>query len=147
MVVESGTKNRLIEKVAEIYDWLDEQIRDSRKQAGRCNACGKCCDFDKYDHRLFVTSPELIYLIDNLGYENIKPMKKGCCPYQTAGRCSIYKYRFAGCRIFCCSGDADFQSRLSESTLEMFKQVCIDFDIPYRYADLPTTLNSVVYNQ
>ncbi len=143
MVAESGTKNRLIEKVAEIYDWLDEQIRDSRKQAGRCDACGKCCDFDKYDHRLFVTSPELIYLIENLGYENIKPMTTGCCPYQVDGRCSIYKYRFAGCRIFCCSGDADFQSRLSELTLAMFRQICIDFDIPYRYADLPTALNSV----
>jgi hypothetical protein len=143
MVAESGTQNRLIEKVAEIYDWLDEQIRDSRKQAGRCDACGKCCDFDKYDHRLFVTSPELIYLIENLGYENIKPMTTGCCPYQVDGRCSIYKYRFAGCRIFCCSGDADFQSRLSELTLAMFRQICIDFDVPYRYADLPTALNSV----
>ena len=142
MVAEPGTKNRLIEKVAEIYDWLDEQIRDNRKPAGRCKVCGKCCDFDKYDHRLFVTSPELIYLTENLG-KRIRPMTTGRCPYQAENKCSIYKYRFCGCRIFCCSGDADFQSGLSESTLAMFRQVCIDFDIPYRYTDLAAALNSV----
>lgn len=135
-------QKRLIEKVADIYDWLDEQIRNNRKLAGRCDACGKCCDFGRYDHHLFITPPELMYLTANLGDGKIKSMTTSCCPYQTNGRCGIYKYRFAGCRIFCCCGDADFQSRLSESVVAMFKTVCIELHIPYCYADLAAALNS-----
>jgi hypothetical protein len=49
--------------------------------------------------------------------------------------------RFAGCRIFFCEGDADFQSELSESVISRFKSLCTEFDIPYIYSDLRTALN------
>ena len=39
-----------------------------------CNACGNCCDFDAYGHRLYITPPELMYLADKIGKENLKPM-------------------------------------------------------------------------
>lgn len=142
MVVKEQTNSQLCEKVAEIYDRLDSQIQQDISLAGRCRACGKCCDFDNFDHRLFVTTPELMYLAAHLGAKNIKPMTTGVCPYNAAGRCMIYKYRFAGCRIFCCRGNADFQSRLSESALKKFKSICTEFQIPYRYAELPKALNS-----
>lgn len=143
MVAKGETKIRLIEKVAEIYNWLDEQIRENPKLAGKCSICGKCCDFEEYLHSLFLTTPELIYLADNLDYDQIKPMTTGCCPYRIDSKCSIYEYRFAGCRIFCCTGDTDFQSRLSESSLEMFKNICTELDIPYLYTDLAAALNSI----
>jgi hypothetical protein len=54
----------------------------------------------------------------------------------------IYKYRFAGCRIFCCKGDRDFQSRLSESILRRLKSICVRYKISYQYLDLATALNS-----
>ena len=136
------SNDRLIKKVAEIYDWLDSQNRRHSSDAEQCQACGKCCDFAQFDHRLFVTPPELMYLAANLGAENIKPMPTGRCPYQTNAKCTIHEHRFAGCRIFCCKTDADFQSRLSESALKKFKSLCTQFQIPYRYTDLPTTLNS-----
>jgi len=83
-----------------------------------------------------------MYLTANLGAENIKPMPTSRCPYNIGGRCTVYEYRFAGCRIFCCNGDADFQSRLSESALKKLKSVCTEFQIPYRYTDLASALNS-----
>ncbi len=134
-------KVKIVKKVAEIYDWLDEQIRESTRLEGRCRACGDCCNFEEFDHRLFVTPPELIYLASNLGVENLESMPTGRCPYNIEGRCSIYEYRFAGCRIFSCSGHPDFQSRLSETVLEKFKTICTHFHVPYRYTDLPTALN------
>ncbi|MCH7557555.1 MAG: YkgJ family cysteine cluster protein [Planctomycetes bacterium] len=152
MVAGCGTNNRLLGKVAEIYTWLDTQIRDNNKLTGQCNACGKCCDFDSpeqgFDHRLFVTSPELMYLTTgqqaaNLGAENIKSMPTNRCPYNIDGKCTVYEYRFAGCRIFYCNGDADFQSGLSESVLEKLKSLCTEFQIPYRYTDLAEALNSL----
>jgi Fe-S-cluster containining protein len=149
MVDKHRPNHQLIKKVAEIYKWLDSQIRESVHLAGICNTCGKCCDFAQFDHRLFVTTPELMYLAANLGAENVKPMTTGRgstplttgCPYNVGGKCTIYKYRFSGCRIFSCKGDTDFQSRLSESTLKKFKSLCTDLQIPYRYTDLATALN------
>ena len=134
--------SQLLKKVAEIYNWLDSQVHHHSELAGVCDACGKCCDFESFDHHLFVTPPELIYLAANLGAEKQKPMITSRCPYNVAGKCTIYEYRFAGCRIFCCKVDTDFQSRLSESALKKFKSICTEFRIPYRYTDLATALNS-----
>lgn len=135
---------QLSEKVAGIYNWLDDKIRNNSSLAGKCDTCGKCCDFAKFDHRLFVTPPELMYLSAILGAKNIKSMTTSRCPYNINGKCTIYEYRFAGCRIFYCRGDADFQNRLSESALNKFKSICTEFQIPYRYTDLTTALNSFV---
>ena len=134
----------LLKRVGEIYDWLDGQVRRSGDLAGACKACGKCCDFDAFDHRLFVTPPELMYLAAHLGRENIRPMTEGRCPYNRDGKCGVYEHRFAGCRIFCCNGGADFQSGLSESVLSRFKSLCVEFHVPYHYTDLATALNSLV---
>ncbi|MHC4174415.1 MAG: YkgJ family cysteine cluster protein [Planctomycetota bacterium] len=142
MVAGCGVNNRLLERVAEIYNWLEVQVRRCSELAGVCKSCGNCCDFDGFDHRLFVTPPELMYLAANLGDENIKPMPTSRCPYNISGECTVYEYRFAGCRIFCCNGDADFQSKLSESALKKLKSVCTEFQIPYRYTDLASVLNS-----
>jgi len=141
MVVEIKESRQLLAKVAEIYAWLDCQIQESANLSGKCNACGKCCDFEGFDHHLFVTPPEIIYLAVNLGAKNIKPMRTSRCPYNIDGKCSIYEHRFAGCRIFCCKADQDFQSKLSESVLKRFKSLCTQFQIPYRYSDLPAALN------
>lgn len=154
MVARCRADNRLLKKVAEIYNWLHSQIRDYADLAGLCDACGKCCDFGSpapvskqepacgFDHRLFITTPELLYLTAKLGAENIKPMPTSRCPYNIDGKCTVYKHRFAGCRIFCCNADADFQSRLSESALKKLKVICTEFKIPYRYTDLASALNS-----
>lgn len=133
----------LVQKVAEIYGWLDTQLKDHRNATGSCEICGKCCDFEKYDHRLFVTSPEIEYLIAKLGKQNIKPMSNSRCPYNEKGFCSIHKHRFSGCRIFHCRGDKEFQSRLTEETLRKLKSLCEEFELPYRYVDLQTALNNL----
>jgi len=203
VVARGRVNNRLLERIAEIYKWLDSQISRHVDLAGRCEACGKCCDFGnsaitcgkepdtghdkRFDHHLFVTTPELMYLAANLGTvltaetaesaekkdknknkikrsDNAKNLsvlydpclrrgkpvpaeagggkrKMGRCPYNVGGKCTVYEYRFAGCRIFCCTADADFQSRLSESAIKKFKALCTEFQIPYLYVDLPTALN------
>jgi len=141
MVAGSQANKRLLERVAEVYKWLDLQACHGGDMAGACKSCGDCCDFEGFDHRLFITPPELMYLAANLGDENIKPMLSGRCPYNIDGKCGVYEYRFSGCRIFCCNGDADFQSRLSEEALEKLKSICTEFQISYRYADLASALN------
>ena len=67
MVGKPERHRRLLEEVAALYDWIDAQAKQNPAGAGRCKACGKCCDFPAYDHRLFVTPPELAYLAAKLG--------------------------------------------------------------------------------
>ena len=129
-------QNSLLKKrLKEVYDWLTTQLKNP--SAGNCQVCGECCDFKKYDHRLFVTPVELLYLPG----KTVKPANGDKCPYQRGGKCGIYKYRFSGCRIFCCNGDAAFQSELSEQTIKKLISLCEEFKIDYRYMDLATALN------
>ncbi len=141
----------VIRRVEEIYKWLDEQLAAKFT----CAACGKCCDFESFGHRLYVTTPEMLYFADKVGTQNIKQMTTSRCPWQIDGpstslgmvslsnhKCTVYPYRFASCRIFHCKGDADFQSDLTETTLKKFKSLCEEFRIPYRYMDLPTALKN-----
>ncbi len=140
MVGKSERQRRLIHEVEALYEWIDAQLRLHEVQAGQCRACGACCDFTAYDHRLFVTPVELIYLAEKLGTTRLKPMTSGVCPYQQAGRCTVHAHRFTGCRVFCCDGNADFQSDLTEDILKRLKAMGERFGVPYRYMDLATAL-------
>ncbi len=128
-------KPDILHAVAEVYDWLDEQ----NTARTPCDQCGKCCDFEAFDHRLFVTSPEMIYFIASTG--SAKPMPRQTCPYNIDGNCSVHRHRFAGCRIFSCIENGRSQSSLSEETIEKFKSICNEFNVPYRYTDLASALN------
>ncbi len=140
MVGEPERHRRGLEEVAALYDWLDSQLQREPARAGRCRACGACCNFQAYDHRLFVTPPELIYLAAKLDTEKLRSNSAGPCPYQQGTECAVHEHRFAGCRIFCCNGDADFQSDLSEAVLRRLKALCAQWDIPYRYQELAAAL-------
>ena len=133
------TNNKIADAVAEVYNWIDSQANQVLAQ---CDMCGKCCDFEGYDHRLFVTSPELIYLAVKLQPDKIKPMPTSKCPYNIDGKCTAYPYRFGSCRIFFCKADKDLESKLAEEALEKFKSICEEFNIPYCYVDLASALNN-----
>jgi hypothetical protein len=119
---------------------MDHRLRQDAARAGNCTTCGACCDFAGYDHRLFVTTPELIYLAAKLGTTTLEPSTSGRCPYQRGAACDVHAYRFAGCRIFCCHGDAAWQGELSEDTLRRLKAVCERHDVPYQYMALGAAL-------
>jgi len=144
MVAQFKVNPRLTAKVAEIYNRLDSKIQKKPDLVQKCSACGKCCNFAKFDHHLFITTPEMMYLTAKLSPENIKPMTTTICPYNSNGECAIYEHRFAGCRIFHCTANVDFQSKLTESTLKELKAVCADFKIPYQYSSLPSALKSFI---
>jgi Fe-S-cluster containining protein len=137
---DGESKSKVISRVSVIYNWIDEQILANETIAGNCLTCGKCCDFESYDHRLYVTAPEMIYFVNKIGDAKIKQMTSGRCCYQVDGKCSVHAHRFAGCRIFCCKGNAAFQSELTESAIKKFKALCAELNIPYRYVELSAAL-------
>lgn len=129
--------SEIAEAVGRVHEWIDSELAGEKAS---CKACGKCCDFDGFGHRLFVTKPEMIYLRVKLS-DNTQPMKTARCPYNVDAECQIHRHRFAGCRIFFCGGDADMQSRLTEAALVRFKSIGSEFGLDYEYADLRTALN------
>jgi Fe-S-cluster containining protein len=144
----------IVAAVEEVYRHIDAEVslwfqpaasypHGSWLRADSCSSCGKCCDFDVYDHKLFVTSPELIYFVAKLGHANILTMAGGLCPYNLRGECTIHQYRFAGCRIFFCKGDAEKQAQLSEWASARCKAICQESGLDYSYTDLKTTLSSL----
>jgi len=142
MVGAPERHRRLIAEVADLYEWIDGQLRQNPAGAGQCSACGACCDFPVYDHRLYVTPPELVYLAAKLDTAALKPMPLGRCPYQQGQRCAVHEHRFTACRIFCCKGDSSFQSELSEATVRGLKAMCERLEIPYHYQDLSAALET-----
>lgn len=137
MRAEISNIEALISDVEAIYRRLQAQLDESHL----CSACGQCCDFEAFGHRLYLTTPELAYFAHHVG-RPLKPMTGGVCPYRVDGKCSVYPYRFAGCRIFQCKGDANRQSELTEATLTEFKRLCEQYAVEYRYRDLKKALET-----
>jgi Fe-S-cluster containining protein len=127
--------------VTDIYKWIDSVIEADNSSL--CQACGNCCDFKTFGHRLYVTTPEMVYFANSLPPSDLKPMSTGLCPYNIEGKCTVYTRRFAGCRIFSCRGNSDLQSQLSEQAIQKFKNLCNNLDIPYRYVELSVALNEL----
>jgi Fe-S-cluster containining protein len=132
--------SRLLKAVESVYSWID--TKNQRENAG-CKQCGKCCDFAHFDQHLYVTTPEMIYLAAGLGAGNILQMEGKLCPYNKKGQCTIRDYRFSGCRIFFCGGDAALLARLSEDTIRQFRRLCEEFKLPYRYMPLKAALSEM----
>lgn len=132
----------IVDAVGGLYSRLEAMLASVPMP---CKACGQCCDFESFGHRLFLTPPEWIYFQAGLTQNNIPllPMTTGVCPYRKDSKCSVYLWRFAGCRIFNCTGDADLQSQLSEEAVAFCKNLCIQHGLEYRYLDLKTALNGV----
>lgn len=127
---------QIIEQVKRVYEWLDSEVAS----IGRgCTACGQCCDFDAYGHRLYVTSPEMLHFKHFVG-PDLKPMPSGVCPYRVDGKCTVYPYRFSGCRIFDCRTDPVAQNRLCEESIGRLKKICDELNLPYRYVYLKPAL-------
>jgi Fe-S-cluster containining protein len=137
------TEQAIVEAVERIYSSLEAELLQT---PDKCSACGKCCDFESFGHKLYITTPELAYFRAMLAKHKIfiLPMMPGVCPYRKDGKCSVYPWRFASCRIFNCTGDTDLQSRLSEKMIRQMKQICLQESLSYRYLDLKTALNQAV---
>lgn len=122
-----------------LYQELDVKVAGVNDPTA-CRACGRCCDFDAFGHKLYLTTPELLYFAHHVA-QPFMPMTNGVCPYRIDGKCSVYLYRFTGCRIFQCSSSTAAQSDLTEAILVRLKQLCREHNIPYHYINLNAALN------
>jgi len=140
---EDGRIRAVLEAV---YDYAAEVIA---QRGPVCNASGKCCRFEEYGHRLYVTGLEAAYTVSQLASEHPdlntttlqSAIDAGGCPFQLGNLCAVHPLRPLGCRVYFCDPIAQgWQETLSEKLLEQVRQLHTAHDIPYRYGEWRTML-------
>ncbi len=149
------TRADACQAVRNIYARLQLEI-DHRKPI--CVASGKCCNFDTYGHRLYVTTLELAtFAADLKSSQNqpessgssaqlrgrlgvslnvLEPSTSGGCPLQQGKLCGVHAIRPFGCRIFFCDPTAtQWQQEQYERFHAELKQLHHQFDVPYHYME------------
>jgi Fe-S-cluster containining protein len=126
--------------VESIYTHLQHEI-DTRKPI--CQTSGRCCRFEEFGHRLYVTTIELAAFVYGLEISSaaMSPPTPQLwdgtgCPYQVQGLCSVHTIRPFGCRIFFCDPSSTaWQHEQYERFHSQLKSLHESFNVPYRYLE------------
>lgn len=125
-----------------IYKELDEELA---KLSPGCNACGECCNFDRFNHVLYATMIEVDYIKRNVSvpqnHTDSSPPPhsrtgKNVCPFLIDRKCTIRDYRTLGCRVFHCN--PDYQQNLSQEIYNKYyrkiKDIAQAYGLGWSYA-------------
>jgi Fe-S-cluster containining protein len=104
-----------------------------------CRTSGRCCKFDEYGHRLFVTTMEFgTFLRELHDRTKARPFTGAgpICPFQIDNLCSVHDVRPFGCRIFFCDETAtDWQQQQYARFHVELKRLHALLEIPYFYVE------------
>lgn len=119
--------------VADLYVRLDEAVA---ARGPTCWVSGRCCQFDTFGHRLYVTGLEIAWVLRRSLNSITTSAVMDSCVFQTNGLCSIHTIRPMGCRVFFCQqGTQDWQHALYETFLSELRQLHEAHGLPYRYLE------------
>ena len=153
--------------IGALYERLDGAVR---RRGPVCWVSGRCCHFDRFGHRLYVTGLEIVWVLGRVeglkstvdgrdgGPERVagalpvfgnrlvkRPDAHGPCPYQVEGLCSIHSIRPLGCRVFFCqSGTEQWQRDLYEQHLPELRRLHDLHGLPYRYMEWRSGLGDAI---
>jgi Fe-S-cluster containining protein len=125
--------------VARVYQELQREI-DARKPI--CNTSGRCCRFEEFGHRLYVTTAELAAFVGEQGTRS--KGQRGAsddwdgrgCPFQVGGLCGVHPIRPFGCRIyFCDATSTNWQNEQYERFHADLKRLHDTLSVPYFYVE------------
>jgi Fe-S-cluster containining protein len=131
----ASQRGEVIDAVRELYGSLQAEI-DRRRPV--CQISGRCCRFDEYGHRLYVTTMELAAFFHDLQTPPPPPPAgdgRGC-PFQINKLCSVHAIRPMGCRLFFCDATAaDWQQQQYELFHARLKRMHESLGVPYAYLE------------
>lgn len=139
-------------KIAGALEGVYEDVaREIKARGPACWASGRCCNFEKTGHRLYVTGLEAAYAVARRGecvassrergrivtLEQIGAARaRGDCPFLRENLCGIHRIKPLGCRVYFCDRSAGaWQHALSERALDEIKRIHDLHSIPYRYGE------------
>lgn len=126
------------------------------RQRPTCVLSGRCCRFEEYGHRLFVTTLELAAFA--AGKDQLQRMREPAngatslssfvlqpssllpqgagCPFQIGKLCGVHAIRPFGCRMFFCDPSAaQWQNDAYEQFHAQLKALHETLDVPYFYVE------------
>lgn len=135
-VNEAAGRQDVRRRVGELYARLQVEI-DKRRPL--CVVSGRCCKFDEFGHRLYVTTLELAAFVAGLGEMPARKSPnsdKGGCPFQAGKLCTVHQIRPFGCRnFFCDATSTDWQQQQYERFHSELKQMHGELAVPYAYVE------------
>jgi Fe-S-cluster containining protein len=145
-VINAAGRPEVRAAVRRVHDDLQAEID---RRSPRCDASGRCCRFEQFGHRLYVTTIELAAFISqvrpNDGSADPEP---GGCPFQVGGWCSVHSIRPFGCRIFFCDASSEqWQREQYEGFHTRLKRLHDELDVPYRYVEWRQALRELGLGQ
>jgi Fe-S-cluster containining protein len=145
---------RLGEILATVETVYQSLAADTAARKPRCDASGRCCNFDGFGHRLYVTTLELIAFSAQLASARPGAVQSSqeaasaataslpiltlppACPFQVDRLCSVHPIRPFGCRIFFCDPTAtEWQNERYEQYHAQLKAAHTRLNVPYFYVE------------
>lgn len=141
-------------EVAHRLEAIYELIADQVKARGPvCDASGRCCHFEAYGHRLYVTGLEAACFVRRLPKATpglsldavADALRRGGCPFQIGLLCGVHGARPMGCRTYYCDPTAaGWQEALNERCHGMIRDLHARFGVAYRYMEWRTMLALII---
>jgi Fe-S-cluster containining protein len=137
-LVDAGGREEVRQAVRSLYRDIQTEIDERRPL---CIVSGRCCRFEEYGHRLFVTTIELACFHYDLQVTasakgEPAPWNGTGCPFQQRKLCSVHGIRPMGCRLFFCDASAEaWQNALYERFHSQLKRLHEALGVPYRYME------------
>jgi Fe-S-cluster containining protein len=115
-----------------------------------CVISGRCCRFEEYGHRLYVTTLELAAFVH--AYERgasgtpLNVVWDGTgCPFQVSKLCGVHLIRPFGCRIYFCDATSTaWQQEAYEAFHGQLKRLHESLGVPYFYVEWRSALAVVL---
>ena len=140
-VEQASARADVVAAVQAVYQRVQEAV-DQRRPI--CIASGRCCRFEEFGHRLYVTTLELAAFVRNvreaLGHQAISAIFDAWdgtgCPFQSAKLCGVHAIRPFGCRIFFCDESSiSWQAAQYERLHTELKRLHAHLEVPYFYVE------------
>jgi Fe-S-cluster containining protein len=149
-VMLASDRPEVCRAVVRIHAQLQEEI-DRRRPI--CVLSGRCCQFEEYEHRLYVTTMELAAFVHDLRHGDAGAVKLDSarawdgsgCPFQVGKLCGAHAIRPFGCRVFFCDATAmDWQEQQYAHFHALLRQLHETLQVPYYYLEWRSALRSVL---
>lgn len=156
-VFDASRRPEVCEAVTRLYAALDDEVNRRRPL---CVSSGRCCHFDEFGHRLYITTMELAAFMQGLRQieamkqqpsvvaekrglpilttSHQQPLKNKLpdCPFQIKKLCGVHAIRPFGCRMFFCDASSTiWQQEQYERFHAELKQLHGSLDVPYFYIE------------
>ncbi len=146
-LLTAAARPEIAEALRNLFARLDADIAARNPT---CRLSGKCCHFDSYGHRLYITALEVAWLINQIDAESrlrlrLSPLPNlDGCPFQINKLCSVHLLRPLGCRTYFCDPAAqDWQNPVYEKFLSDLRALHDRHALQYRYMEWRAALAEV----